>query len=79
MVLDDSKDEASLLRRVRVRELREEERPEFDGRLEAPHDLASSALVGETLRDVAEPDGQWVALIALSAPALHVKGRERER
>ncbi|MBM3878583.1 MAG: DUF4338 domain-containing protein [Verrucomicrobia bacterium] len=34
-------------------------------------------MVGESLRYVAELDGQWVALLAFSAPALHLKGRER--
>lgn len=77
MVIDDGKSEASVLRRVRVRELREDERSEFDWRLEEQHSLASSVLVGESLRYVAEVDGQWVALITFSAPALHVKGRER--
>jgi hypothetical protein len=77
MVIDDGKSEASVLRRVRVRELREDERSEFDWRLERQHYLASSVLVGESLRYVAEIDGQWVALLSFSAPALHVKGRER--
>ena len=77
MVIDDPNGEAGVLRRLRVRELREEERSEFDWRLQEQHYLASSVLVGETLRYVAEIEGQWVALIAFSAPALHVKGRER--
>ena len=77
MILDDRDGEAGVLRRVQVRELREDERSEFDWRLQEQHYLASSVLVGESLRYVAELDGQWVALIAFSAPALHVKGRER--
>jgi hypothetical protein len=77
MAIEDGNSEASVLRRVRVRELCDPERSEFDWRLEEQHYLASSVLVGETLRYVAEVDGQWVALIAFSAPALHVKGRER--
>ena len=63
--------------RVTVRLLTEAERPEFDRCLEAEHYLASSTLVGETLRYVAELDGQWVALLTFSAPALHLKARER--
>ena len=62
--------------RVTVRLVQEAERAEFDRCLEAEHYLASSALVGETLRYVAELDGQWVALVTLSAPALHLKARE---
>ena len=63
--------------RVTVRLVQEAERPEFDRCLEAEHYLASSALVGETLRYVAELDGQWVALLTFSAPALHLKAREQ--
>lgn len=77
MLLDVGDGEASALDRVQVRELREHERSEFDWRLEEQHYLASSVLVGESLRYVAELDGQWVALVAFSAPALHLKGRER--
>ncbi|MGH7733673.1 MAG: ISAs1 family transposase, partial [Gemmatimonadales bacterium] len=36
-----------------------------------------SALAGQALRYVAEIDGQWVALLAFSAAALHVKAREK--
>jgi hypothetical protein len=39
--------------------------------------VASAHLAGQTLRYVAELDGQWVALICFSAAALHLKGRER--
>jgi hypothetical protein len=77
MLLDVRDGEASALDRVQVRELRPDERSEFDWRLEEQHYLASSVLVGESLRYVAELDGQWVALLAFSAPALHLKGRER--
>ncbi|MEK7755335.1 MAG: ISAs1 family transposase [Acidobacteriota bacterium] len=69
--------ETAVLDRVTVRLVQEAERPEFDRRLEAEHYLASSVLVGETLRYVAELDGQWVALLTFSAPALHLKARER--
>lgn len=63
--------------RVTVRLLHEAERPEFDRRLQAEHYLESSLLVGESLRYVAEVDGRWVALLTFSAPALHLKARER--
>jgi hypothetical protein len=77
MVLDRSKGEPAVLDRVIVRLLREEERSEFDWRLEEQHYLKNSRLAGQSLRYVAEVDGQWVALVAFSAPALHLKARER--
>ena len=77
MVLDNYGNEADFLGRVNVRLVREDERAEFDFRLERDHYLHESTLVGQTLRYVAEVEGQWVAQITFSAPALHVKGRER--
>lgn len=77
MILDPRQRETDVLDRVTVRLLQEAERPEFDRCLEAEHYLASSALVGEALRYVAELDGSWVALLTFSAPALHLKARER--
>jgi hypothetical protein len=70
-------EEGDILRRVTVRLLREEERGQFDYRLENQHYLASAQLAGQTLRYVAEVDGQWVALLSFSAAALHLKGREQ--
>jgi hypothetical protein len=55
----------------------EEEREGFDQCLERGHYLASARLAGQTLRYVAELDGQWVALLTFSAAALHLKGREQ--
>jgi hypothetical protein len=60
-----------------VRLVCDEERDLFDQTLENRHYLASAQLAGQTLRYVAELDGQWVALICFSAAALHLKGRER--
>jgi len=77
MVLDNFADEAAVLPRVTLRLAREEDRPEFDFRLERDHYLQDSTLVGQSLRYIAEVDGQWVALVTFSAPALHLKGRER--
>ena len=68
--------EADLLSRVTVRLLHEHERPEFDHLLEEKHYLHEATLTGESLRYVAELDGHWVALIAFSAAALHLKARE---
>ena len=39
--------------------------------------MHSSVLVGQALRYVAELGGQWLALLTFSAPALHLKARER--
>jgi len=69
--------ESDLLKRVRVRLLDEHERPAFDRLLEEKHYLHTSVLLGESLRYVAELDGQWVALIAFSAAALQLKAREQ--
>jgi hypothetical protein len=77
MVLDVSKGEPAVLDRLTVRLLREEEQSEFDWRLEEQHYLRSSRFAGQSVRYVAELDGQWVALIAFSAAALHLKARER--
>ncbi len=68
--------EPALLKRVTVRLIQEQERPEFDRRLENQHYLASARVAGQTLRYVAEADGQWVALLLFSAAAFHLKGRE---
>jgi hypothetical protein len=40
------------------------------------HYLKSASLVGEQLRYVGEYQGQWLALLGWSAPALHLKARE---
>lgn len=78
--------EPEILKRVTVRLLREDERPQFDRLLETQHYLASARLAGQTLRYVAELDlpasrgqagGQWVALLTFSAAAFHLKLRER--
>jgi hypothetical protein len=44
--------------------------------LEEEHYLESSRFAGQSLRYVAEADGQWVALLTFSAAALHLKARE---
>jgi hypothetical protein len=68
--------ETAVLSRVTVRLLREEERPEFDRLLQEKHYLHDWVLTGQSLRYVAELDGQWVALMAFSAASLHLKARE---
>ena len=69
--------ESDLLPRVRVRLLLEHERPEFDRLLVEKHYLHAAVLTGESLRYVAELDGQWLALLAFSAASLHLKAREQ--
>src|SRR6266542_341691 len=77
MVLDNFTDEASFLQHLTIDLVREEERGEFDYRLQEEHYLHQSTLVGESLRYVAKLEGRWVALVSFSAAALHVKARER--
>lgn len=77
MILATGITETDVLARVTVRLLREDERGQFDYYLETRHDLQSSQLAGQSLRYVAELDGQWVALLTFSAAALHLKARER--
>ena len=69
--------ETDVLKRVSVRLLQEHERPAFDRLIEEKHYLHEATLTGESLRYVAELDGQWVALIAFSAASLHLKAREQ--
>lgn len=68
--------EPDVLPRVTLRLIGDEEHAAFDRTLEAKHYLANARLAGQTLRYVAELDGQWVALLTFSAAALHLKGRE---
>src|SRR5437763_1813084 len=63
--------------RVQVRLINEDERERFDALLEQEPYLHSARLGGRTMRYVAEVDGQWVALIAFSGAAPHLKGREK--
>ena len=69
--------ETDVLSRAAIRLLHEHERTEFDRLLEEKHYLHTSTLTGESLRYVAELDGQWVALLAFSAASLHLKAREK--
>ena len=69
--------ENDFLTRVTVRLVTENELGRFNYHLEQEHYLESGRLAGQWLRYVAEVDGQWVALLAFSAAALHLKGRER--
>jgi len=76
MTTHRSAPEADLLREVTVRLIGSEERERFDQLLEQKHYLHSARLGGQTLRYVAEVDGQWVALITFSGASPHTKARE---
>jgi Druantia protein DruA/DDE_Tnp_1-associated/Transposase DDE domain len=69
--------ESEILRRIAVRLVREEERERFDQALEQEHYRHSARLGGQALRYIAELDGEWIALITFSAPALNLKAREK--
>ena len=69
--------ENDILNRISVRLLADREVGQFNFHLERDHYLESSRFAGQSLRHVAEVEGQWVALLTFSAPALHLKGRER--
>jgi hypothetical protein len=77
MVLDKIAPEVDVLGKVTVRLLAENEVGQFNFYLESEHYLESSRFAGQSLRYVAEVEGQWVALLTFSAPALHLKARER--
>jgi hypothetical protein len=77
MVLANAQTESDVLHRITVRLLREDEQGQFNYYLETQHYLESSRRAGQSLRYVAELDGQWVALLTFSAPCLHLKARER--
>ncbi len=69
--------ENDFLRQVTVRLLCDDEAGQYNCYLERGHYLESSRFAGQSLRYVAEFGGQWVALLTFSAPALHLKARER--
>ena len=77
MVLAHIANEAEVVKRVQVRLLEEHEQPEFDRLLIEKHYLHDATLAGQSLRYVAELDGQWLALVSFSAAALHLKAREK--
>jgi hypothetical protein len=68
--------ETDYLRQVTVRLMPPEERERFDALLESEHYLHSARVGGQSLRYVAEVDGEWVALLAFSGAAPHTKARE---
>ena len=69
--------EPLLLEGVTVRLIEDSERERFDEELVTKHYLKNANAVGRVLRYVAEYQGQWVALLVFSSPALHLKLRDQ--
>ena len=78
MKTQNSTPEIQLLRQVVVRLVVPEERERFDQLLETKHYIQSARLGGQSLRYVAELDGQWLALVSFSGAAPHTKAREEK-
>ncbi|MDP2371396.1 ISAs1 family transposase [Rhodoferax sp.] len=64
------------LKRVRVRLIKADERAQWDVLMRAHHYLGFVALVGRSLRYVAEIDGHWLALLGWASGALKVASRD---
>lgn len=64
------------LSRVRVRLICAQERAEWDALMRAHHYLGFAAMVGRSLRYVAEIDGRWLALLGWASPALKCASRD---
>jgi predicted transposase YbfD/YdcC len=60
-----------------VRPIKPDERERWDGLIREYHYLGSELMVGETLRYVAESDGEWLALLGWAAAALKCAPRDR--
>src|SRR6266536_3863830 len=69
--------EQEILTHLLVRPAGADEIERFDQFIAEHHYLKDGQLVGEHLRYVAEYQGQWLALASWSAPALHIKARDR--
>jgi hypothetical protein len=70
-------DEQHVLEHLSVRLVGSEEVARFDQLLVEHHYLKSAHLVGEHLRYVARYKGQWLAVAAWNAAALHIKARDQ--
>ena len=68
--------EQEILDGLNVRLVLPEELEKYNHLIETEHYLHSSAVVGETLRYVAEYDDQWVGLLTWMACAYHIKSRD---
>ena len=70
-----SETETSLLARVKVRLIEEDELAAWNNLIEKKHYL-SSTLVGPQLRYVAEVEGTWVGLLSFGQASYHLRDRE---
>ena len=68
--------DAELLRHLRVRPIRPEERPRWDALVDQYHYLGLRSLFGKTLRYVAVYDDCWLALLGWQAAALKCAARD---
>ena len=66
-----------LLGEIVVRLMEPFERERFDQLLVEKHYLHSARLGGRHLRYIGELNGEWIALIAFSGAAPHIKAREK--
>ena len=71
-----SASEQEVLDGVQVRLIAEREQKRFNDLIIEQHYLKDATLVGERLCYVAEYKGRWLALMAWSAPAYHVRERD---
>lgn len=78
MAKEQSAPEGDYLRKIKIRLLEPQERERFDVLLETEHYLHSARVGGQSLRYVAEVDGQWVGLLVFSGAAPHTKARENK-
>jgi len=69
-------DEQRVLDGVKVRLAKRKEEQRFERVMRREHYLKNMDLVGHRLLYVAEYNGQWLALLTWSTPALHVKARD---
>jgi len=69
--------EQAVLDGVQVRLINPAEQARFDELIETQHYLRDATLVGERLCYVAEYAGTWLALLAWSAAAYHLKSRDQ--
>ena len=69
-------EEQAILEGMSVRLITPEERQHFDELVVEHHYLKNATLVGEHMRYVATYEGEWLALAAWSAGALHLKSRD---
>jgi hypothetical protein len=73
MKLSKSLPEQDYLGRVSVRLMFAAQRERFDSLLESRHYLHSARVGGQSVRYIAQVDGQWVALLVFSGAAPHTK------